>query len=170
MRPPLAVSLELAFLTGILATGPLVPPGITYAAYLVVAQLAATYLVHCPAHYFVGKVVGIRFRWARLGRTTLARVLPARLAGLARLIPMLTLSTEKASITAVSRPKAAAMYASGTVASASSAFVIAAAATPTQPMQVVYLVWLVAVGYLLFDAIFSPKSGDLMKAREALGA
>lgn len=148
---------------------PVVPPGLPFALYVLVAQLLATYLIHCPAHYLVGAAVGIRFRNIHLGRTTLARVLPARLAVLARLFPILTLSTERASLAKASKQKAASMYASGMVASVSSAIVIAAAATLREPFPYAALAWVVAIGYLLFDLAFSPRSGDMMKARAALG-
>ena len=147
----------------------MVPPGLPFAIYVLLAQGAGTYLVHCPAHYIVGRVLGLSFRTIRLGRTTLARVLPARLAGLARLVPILTLSTDKASLAKASKGRAAAMYASGTVASVSSAFVIAVVATTTEAFLPAVIAWLVAIGYLMFDVVFSPKSGDIMKARSALG-
>lgn len=168
MRPLFAVSLELVALAAILWASLLVPSGIVFAIYLIVTQLATTYLIHCPAHYVSGELVGIRFRGVRLGRTTLVKALPAKYAALAKLVPIVTISTEKASLHRVSKTKAAAMYASGTVASASSAFVIAAAATPSEPAVVASLAWLVALAYLLFDVVFSPKSGDLMRARAIL--
>jgi hypothetical protein len=101
---------------------------------------------------------------------TLARVLPPRFAGLARLVPILTLSTEKASLSKTSKGRAAAMFASGTIASVSSAFVIAGAATASEPTLAAAVAWVVAIGYLAFDAVFSPRTGDLSKARAALGA
>lgn len=168
MRPLFAVSIELAALAIILGGSLYVPSGFVFAIYLIVAQLAATYFIHCPAHYVSGGLVGIRFRNVRLGRTTLAKALPPRYAAIAKLIPIVTITTEKASLHRVSKTKAAAMYAAGTVASASSAFVIAAAATLSEPLAVSSLIWLVAVAYLLFDVVFSPKSGDLMKARAVL--
>ena len=146
----------------------LIPSGLPFALYVIISELAATYLVHCPAHYIVGMAVGIRFRSIRLGRTTLARALPARYAGLARYIPILTLSTDKASLAKASKERAAAMYASGTVASVSSAFVIAGVATTAEAFLPAVIAWLVAIGYLLFDVVFSPKSGDIMKVRAAL--
>ncbi len=168
MRPILGVLVEAAVLSTIMGGVLLIPPGLPFALYVIVAELAATYLVHCPAHYIVGRVVGVRFRRIRLGRTTLARVLPARYAGLARLIPILTLSTDKASLAQASKGRAAAMYASGTAASVSSAFVIAGVATFTEAFLPAAVAWLGAIGYLMFDVVFSPKSGDIMKARAAL--
>lgn len=168
MRPIVGIAVEVAMFAGILVGSALVPAGLPFALYVIFAQLAGTYLVHCPAHYIVGVVVGVRFKKIRFGRTTLARVLPARLAGLAQLVPILALSTDKASLAKTPKGGAAAMYASGTVASVSSAIVIAAVATVTEALLPAVVAWLVAIGYLAFDVVFSPRSGDLMRARAAL--
>lgn len=168
MRPVLGILVEVVVLSVIIGGVLVIPSGLTFALYVVVVELAATYLVHCPAHYIVGGVVGIRFRNIRFGQTTLARVLPGRFAGLTRLVPILTLSTDKASLAKASKVKCAAMYASGTVASVTSAFVIAGAATVTEALLPAAIAWLVAVGYLVFDVVFSPKNGDLSRARAAL--
>jgi hypothetical protein len=170
MKPVLGILVEVVALSAIMVGVLLIPSGLTFAFYVIIAELAATYLVHCPAHYIVGRVVGIRFRKIRFGQTTLARVLPARFAGLARLVPILTLSTDKASLAQTSKGSAAAMYASGTVASVSAAFVIAGVATATEAFLPAAVAWLVAIGYLMFDVVFSPRSGDIMKARAALRA
>ncbi|HEY6283961.1 MAG TPA: hypothetical protein VIW22_08570, partial [Nitrososphaerales archaeon] len=149
MRPILGISVEIAIFAGIAAGSLLVPPGLLFAIYVLVAQGAGTYLVHCPAHYIVGRILGISFRTIRIGRTTLARVLPPRLSSLARLVPILTLSTDKASLAKASKGRAAAMYASGTVASVSSAFVIAGVATTTEAFLPAVIAWLFAIGYLM---------------------
>jgi len=168
MRPAAGVAVEVLFLAAVLSLGFFLHVGPAFALYVVFAQLVATYLIHCPAHYLVGTALGIRFRRMSLGRTTLARVLPRSMAGLARLLPVLTLSTERGSLAMVSRRRAAAMYASGTMASVLSAVAIALAATPAEPPVYAALAWVVAAAYLLFDAVFSPRSGDLMRARTAL--
>jgi hypothetical protein len=168
MRPAVGVTFEVVALVILLFVSPSIPPGLPLGLYLIVTQLVATYLIHCPAHYVVGMLGGIRFRKIRPGRTTLVKVLPPRLAGLARLIPILTLSTDKVSLSKASRRKVAAMYASGTIASSCSGIIIAAAISASQPLPIVALAWLVAVGYLIFDVVFSPRSGDLMRARAAL--
>ena len=157
-------------MAGILSLSLWFPGGLPLGLYVVFAQLMSTYLVHCPAHFVVGMVVGVRFRELRLGRTTLARILPNRLRGLARRLPVLTLVTDRSSLPKVSRHGLAAMYASGTVASTASAFAIAAASTLSEQPPYFLLAWAVAFAYLAFDVIFSPKSGDLKRAGTALAA
>jgi hypothetical protein len=168
MRPLYGISLEVgAFLLLTLLTLA-VPGGLVFGIYVVMLELASTYLLHCPGHYLVGTALGIRFTRLRLGRTTLARVLPPRAAGLAKAFPILSLSTDKKTLAAASKYGASAMYASGTVASVASALVIAAVSTFAEPFASSAVAWLVAIGYLVFDVVFSPKSGDLMRARAAL--
>jgi hypothetical protein len=163
----MGVTIELLVLAAVLAAAPVVQGGPVFALYILAVELLATYLIHCPAHYLVGRALGIRFTRIRAGRTTLARALPPRLGRLARFLPVLTLSTEKSSLASVSRPRVSIMYASGTIASCASAILVAAAVTPSGPWTLVGLSWAVAVGYLLFDLVFSPRGGDLMRARGA---
>jgi hypothetical protein len=166
MKPILGVSIELLALLLILAASYLIPSGIVYLLYVIAAQLAATYLVHCPAHYLVGIATGIRFKRIRLGRTTLARALPPRMGRVARLIPILTLTVDKTSLVGLPRSRVFSMYVSGTVVSSTSAFVIAGTVTTSGSLTLVILTWAVAFGYLLFDVVFSPRSGDLMRAKK----
>lgn len=167
MRPAAGVALEMLALALVLASSLLVPPGLPFAIYILVAELLSTYLIHCPAHFAVGSAVGIRFRSMRLGKTALAKVLPPKMASFARLFPILTLSTEKSSLARVSRTKVAAMYASGTIASVGSAMAIAAASVVFEPYPFAAAAWAIALLYLGFDALFSPRSGDIYRARIA---
>ncbi len=165
MRPSVGILTELVLLALVLLASALFPAGLSFGLYIVVAELLATYLIHCPAHYLVGSLVGIRFRRIRLGRTTLARALPPGLSSVARLFPVLTLSIAKESLQGVPRMRIALMYEAGTVASVSAALVIAVAALQIEPPAYAALAWLAALAYLAFDLVFSPKSGDLARAR-----
>jgi hypothetical protein len=167
LKPVLGVLGELFILAGVAWAGYFIPGGSLYLLYVVVAELLSTYLIHCPAHYIVGRCLGIEFASMRLGRTTLAKALPPQLSRFARLIPIFTLRTDKATITAAGKGKASAMYASGTVASVLSAFMVAARFTPGASLAVIAVAWVIAFGYLGFDLVFSPRSGDLMRARKS---
>jgi hypothetical protein len=170
MRPSLGVLAEVVVLSAVIGATAVVPEGLFLGVYLIVTLLLATYLIHCPAHYIVGTLARIRFKEMRLGRTTIARVLPKPLASYAKLLPVLILVADRDSVARVSRARGASMYASGALASVSSALVIAAAATLVEPALYAVLAWVVALAYLLFDVAFSPKSGDLMRARRVLRA
>ncbi len=164
MRPFAGVSTELLALGAVISAGYFISPGSAFLIYIVAAELLATYLVHCPAHFLVGRALGIRFTRIGLGKTTLARALPPRFGRVAGLIPILTLSVDKASLAGLSRSRVSAMYMSGVVASSASALAIAAAVTGVSLWTAV-AAWIVALGYLLFDVVFSPRSGDVMRAR-----
>ena len=168
MRPVVGISAELVAFVAISLLALAVPGGLAYAIYVVALELSATYLVHCPAHYLTGTALGIRFRDIRVGRTTLARVLPGEAAAVVRVLPVLTLSVEKGSLARVSRRRASAMYAAGTVASVSAAFLISLASLWAEPMTYAALAWALACAYLIFNLVFSPRSGDLMRSRRAL--
>jgi hypothetical protein len=62
------------------------------------------------------------------------------------------------------------MYASGTVVSVASASTVAVASTPAERPTYFLLAWAVALAYLAFDVVFSPKSGNLKRARTVLAA
>jgi hypothetical protein len=168
MKAATGVSLELAALVCVLGVSPLVPSGAVYVLYVLVAEFLATYLVHCPSHYIVGRVCDIKFTRIHIGQTALVRSLPPMLEGLGRLLRTPTLSTDKVSLASASKSKRKAMYLSGTVASSGSALLVAAVVTYSGSLVAAGLAWLLAVGYLLFDAVFSPRSGDLMRARATM--
>jgi hypothetical protein len=166
LKPVIGFFSELAALAVVWLVGPLVPSGPAYLLYLLVAELLSTYLVHCPAHYIVGRVLGIRFVDMKLGRTTLAKALPPRFSRFARLMPILTLKADRSSLSGAGTTRASAMYASGTFASVLSALIAAAWATPWAPVATVAFMWGIAVIYLIFDLVFSPRSGDIMRMRK----
>ena len=167
MRPALGVLVESVALVALVFLGFFIPKGIPYLLYVVAGELLATYLIHCPAHYLIGRVLGIRFVRMNVGRTTLAKALPPRLSRFARLAPILTLATDRSSLGRAGKRRASAMFASGTVASILSAFAVAAWVVRTADPILIAGTWLIAFGYLAFDAVFSPRTGDLMRARRA---
>ena len=166
MRPVVGVVLELIALAFILLGTAAVPSGLGRDFYLLVAQFVTAYLIHCPAHYAVGRLFGIRFRSISLGRTTLVRALPPAFKRLGRLLPILTLALERSSLPSIAKSRIKAMYLSGTIASSGSAIAFAATVTATETWLASILTWALAFAYLLFDIVFSPKSGDVMRARK----
>lgn len=150
-----------------MALFPLFPPGLS-GVYLIIVQLISTFLVHCPSHYLVGLATGIGFRDMRLGRTALSKVLPEGLSRVARFVPIITLVTDKETVARAPNVGAAAMYVSGTVASVASAVIFAIVATALWSPIVAAIAWAVSIIYIIFDAYFSPKSGDLSRARRIL--
>ncbi len=168
MKPLPGVAAEVVALSVMLASASAVPAGPSFAVYIIVMQLLSTYLIHCPTHYLLGTFAGIRFRDIRFRRTSLARAFPTRARRFVGLLPTLTLSTAKPSMARASRRGIAAMYAAGAVASMGSALLLAVAATLAEPVPYSAPAWAIALGYLLFDIVFSSRSGDLMRSKKAL--
>lgn len=138
------------------------------AVVLLAVQAMAAFLVHCPAHWIIGSVLGVRFRRISLARSTMAAALPAPLEPIAGLVPVLRLSVKDRGRSSPSRLRA--MYLSGAVASVGTALVIAAAVTLTGDVIASVLTWAYALFYFASDILLSPKGGDLMRARLAGGA
>jgi len=132
---------------------------------LVVTQALATLLVHCPAHYLVGSILGIKFSRMTLGRSTLVRALPPSIRGLGSVLLVFSLSVDKESRRTASLASLRVMYLSGVVGSIGTAFAFALLVTLSGGVLATFLSWLFAAAYLLSDMVLSPRSGDLMRAR-----
>lgn len=160
--------LELAALLAVIVSLRLIPQGLLFSSYLVVAEFLATVLIHCPAHYATGALFGVRFTSIKLSRPALVRSFPRFMEPLAPFLLVPTLFVDRPSIEAQGKWKLAAMYSSGVTASVLSAFALAASATQTTPIPLILPAWVFALAFLAFDSVFSPRSGDLMRARRAL--
>jgi hypothetical protein len=135
---------------------------------LLLAQATTTILIHCPAHYIVGRAVGIRFRAMRLGRTTAVRLLPKSMKRLGSLIVVFTLAVEPASKRGSAPSRLRAMYLAGVTASVGSAVTLAYVASLGGNLLAGAVTWTFALAYLASDVFFSPRAGDLMRARAAM--
>ena len=167
MKPLVGIALEIGSLVLVLASLIFIPPG-QFPLYVIVVQFLSTYLLHCPGHYIVGRILGIEFIDIGFGRSTLANAFPGKLGKAAGLIPILTLRSDRHSVASKSGGRRFAMYASGTIFSIGSAFSLAIGVTHDGNWTAAIIAWIFALGYLGFDAVFSPRSGDLMRARRAL--
>src|SRR5262249_28200189 len=163
----IGIALEIGSLVLVLASLVFIPLG-KFPLYVIVVQFLSTYLLHCPGHYIVGRVLGMEFIDIGFGRSTLANALPGRLGKAAGLIPILTLKSDRLSVASKPRRSRFAMYASGTIFSIGSAFSLAIVFTYYGNWMAAIIAWIFALGYLAFDAAFSPRSGDLMRARRSL--
>ena len=169
-RPSYGVATEL-FLAAILA-GALVAFPAPYpfsAVLLLVSQALFALLLHCPAHYLTGMALGIRFRSMKLGRSTMRRAFPTYLQGLASLLVVAYLVTERGSLKAAPPKARRAMFLSGVTVSIASVVVFAAGVSYVGgPFAIPSLVtWGFAAVYVMFNAVMSPKSGDLMRAEKS---
>lgn len=85
-------------------------------------------------------------------------------------MPVLTLAIDRSYSAGVSKGGLATTYASGAVYSIGSAFMVAVAATLVERPAYFLLTWVVAIAYLTFDVVFSPKSDDLKRVRAVLAS
>jgi hypothetical protein len=166
MRPLVGVLGELLLLSALVASLFTVRVSVLATAFLfLIVQVLSGFLIHCPAHYVVGRLLGIRFREIRLGRTTMAKALPPALRRLASFVPVLSLFVYRKTLREAGASRAKAMYLSGVTASIVSEFAFAAAATFCGNFPATLLTWAYALGHLVSDLALSPKSGDVMRAR-----
>ncbi len=169
MKPSYGVILELAALI-ILLAGVLrvVIPFPFSIVLLLVAQALATVLIHCPAHYVVGRILGIGFSKISLGRSTSTKALPPSMRRVAPILIVFTLSVDARSKRTAAPRRLRAMYLAGVTGSVGAAIMFALTISLTGGYLASLLTWLFALGYLLSDLILSPLSGDLMRARAAM--
>jgi hypothetical protein len=169
MRPALGVTLELIALAMAVFAARVLADWYPFSILiLLVAQALATVLIHCPAHYIVGRALGISFRSIRLGRTSVSRVLPASLKRIGSLLVVFTLSVDPVSKKLASPMKLRAMYLAGVTGSVGSAVTFAFAVSQTGNYVAGAVLWVFAIAYLASDVLFSPRAGDLMRARAAM--
>ncbi len=123
---------------------------------------------HCLAHYIIGRVVGIRFSHYYLGLSNIYRLRIPLPASIRLGLWALGIKSVPESLRAASPASKAVMYASGAVASMLLPF--------TVPLYLLYrgvvdtALFFTALSALNagFSLYFSPRAGDLWKARRSL--
>ncbi len=169
MRPVFGVALELVGLAVVVSVAWVSANWYPFSILvLLLAQALTTILIHCPAHYIVGRALGIRFKAIRLGRTSASRVLPASLKRIGSLLVVFTLSVDPDSKKRASPMSLRAMYLAGVVGSVGSAITFAYAVSQAGDLATGTVTWVFAIAYLASDVLFSPRAGDLMRARAAM--
>jgi hypothetical protein len=134
------------------------------ALFVLVAWLCFWFFSHDLAHHIVGRIVGVRFRYYFLGRSSITKLSLPIASNLLKVVPVLGLKVDRSSLKSVSPNRARAMYASGALFSMFLPWVV----IPTGYMvslPVGILVTLLTVGNDVFTLYFSPQAGDLHHAR-----
>ena len=131
------------------------------------AQGVILYCIHCPSHYAVGRMVGIKFSGLVVGRSALRKSSSraVRLIGERAVTPVLIV--DRASLARASPLRRKAMFYSGVTASTAAPFLVALYASLTgDPLSTSTLIAvIVAIGYLTFNIFYSPRTGDIHRAR-----
>ncbi len=161
--------------------------GIIFALYLIfsaprIADILLQFLVyvvawgcllffpHGIAHYVVGRFVGIRFQYYYLSRSSVYKLkLPLARAIASRSL-VLTLKVDQGSLRSASPGGRAVMFSSGAVASMILPFYATLTSVGHLPMNLSAILLLLSAANLVFDLYYSPKAGDISRARSATEA
>lgn len=165
LKPEVGISLELSLAVVVSLAAADAPVSLKYyPLVLLLFQFLLTFLLHCPAHFIVGSALGIRFTGLYLGRTSLASGGPPGLRRVTSMLVVLTLRTDRDSVSRVNKKRRQAMYLSGVAASVSSAFIFALLSVSLGSATVTAVTFAFAFAYLAFNLVFSPKTGDIRRA------
>lgn len=146
-----------------------VPDILKLLVYLV-AWFCLLFFPHGLAHYIVGRLVGIRFQYYYLGRSSVYKLkLPFAHAIASRSV-VLTLKVDQRSLRSVGPGSRAVMFSSGAVASMILPFFAAAASLGRLPMNLSLILVLLSIANFAFDLYYSPKAGDFSRAKSAAQA
>lgn len=121
---------------------------------------------HGLAHFIVGRMVGVRFSYYFLGKSAATKLKLPFVSWIAKRLPVLTLKVHRVSLRSVSRGGRAVMFASGAAASMILPFIAAVASLGRLPILFSAILLLVSAANLAFDLYFSPKVGDLSRAKD----
>ena len=169
MRPLIGVVLELIALAVVVYVAAVLSSWYPLSILvLLVAQVLTTVLIHCPAHYIVGRSLGIRFSRIGLGRSTFVQALPQSLKRFGSLFVIFTISVAPESKKRASQGRMRAMFLAGVTGSVGSAVTFAYAVSLMGNLVTGLVTWAFAIAYLASDVLFSPKAGDMMRARAAM--
>src|SRR2546427_10054162 len=156
-----AFGVALAILLLLVFRIPLLPSWLA----VLLAQGIMLYAVHCPSHYVVGRIVGIRFSGLAVGRSALRKASSrvVRQIGERAVTPVLIIN--RVSLARASPLRRKAMFYSGVAASTAAPFLIALYASLSGDQVSILATLLLAVGYLVFNIFYSPRTGDVFRAR-----
>lgn len=149
----------------LIALAPTVPSmPLAFLLYLM-AWSCLLFFPHGLVHFIVGVLVGVRFRGYSFGRSSISKLRMGFLSVFASKLVVLTLRVDQASLRSVSPLRRSMMFSSGAVASMILPFLAAAASIGHLPLALSTLLLLISVANLAFDLYYSPKAGDISRAK-----
>jgi len=137
---------------------------------LLVAWFCFWFFSHCLTHFIVGKILGVRFLYYFIGRSSLTKLNLPIISSLARTFPVLGIKIDNTSFGSISPKKQAMVFASGALASMISPITIMVYAMIYLETWIGFFMSLITVGNIVFTLIFSAKVGDIFKAKRALNS
>jgi len=136
---------------------------------LLFAWFSFWFFIHDLMHHAVGKMFGIRFQYYFLGRSAIRKLNLPLVSSLMRRVPVFVLKVDRSSLSGASPRKRRWMYASGAVASMGLPWIIVPSSFSLGPYWVGVFFVMLVLGNTLFTLYFSPKTGDLYRAKLVKG-
>lgn len=136
---------------------------------LLFAWFSFWFFVHDLTHHIVGKVGGIRFQYYFLGRSAVRKLRLPLVSRVMERVPVLVLKVDRGSFAKASPRARRWMHASGALASMILPWIIVPSSFMIRPLWVGILFTLLVLGNVLFTLYFSPKTGDIYRARTMRG-
>lgn len=169
MKVEFGIAFESLLVALLLAVVTTVPSGMVFAPiFFVVIQFLLTYFSHCPAHYVVGSIFGIRFRKLLLGKSALRKSSSSLLRLIGKYAFTFVLIVDKDSLARASPNGRRAMFLAGVTASTAFPFVVTFYSLLWGSLLDGVATTLFAISYLLFDGFYSPRAGDVYRARRSI--
>ena len=134
---------------------------------LLFTWFAFWFFIHDLTHHLVGSLVGIKFQYYFLGRSAIRKLRLPLISRIMEQIPVLVLKVDRTSFAKASPKARKWMHASGALASMILPWVIVPSSFSIGPVWVGALFTLLVLSNDLFTLYFSPKTGDLHRARLA---
>ena len=123
---------------------------------------------HCLAHYIVGSLVGVHFKYYLVRRSTIEKLGIPLVSNMASKMPVLSLQIDHTSLATVRVEARGAMYASGALCSTILPFVVVFASLNELPASLSLILFIFCFGNLLFELYYSPKAGDFSRIKRHL--
>jgi hypothetical protein len=157
-----SVGMLLGFFLILLAPGAR-PVSLSFLLYLV-AWFCMLFFPHCLTHYVVGRLLGVKFRFYTLTKSSVSKLGNPLFEILASKALVLSLKVDRESLRSVSGRRLAVMFASGAVASMSLPFLVPFASLQNLPILYSFSLFALSAANLAFDLYYSPKAGDISRA------
>ncbi len=132
---------------------------------LLYAWFCLWFFSHGLTHHIVGRLGGIKFQYYFLGRSAITKLKLPVVCGILKQIPVLVLKVDRKTAAQASTGARRRMYASGALASMILPWLVIPSSYTIGPIWVGYFFTLLVVGNDVFTLYFSPKTGDLYRAR-----
>jgi len=135
-----------------------------FLVYLI-SWVCLVFFPHCLAHFAVGRLVGVRFTYYTLDKSSITKLRLPIISSVSSMIPLLTLKIDRGSLRSVSPGARAVMFASGAVVSMILPFLAVVASIGRLPVIWSVALFLISVANVCFDLYYSPRAGDLSRIK-----